>query len=149
MLFDAAAKHAENGHNMSYAIYVAAKLRRPEDVCRLWAALQPCVSGMSSRDVFNVLWACARSRLGEKLDLMPALVRLEHLLLENLGSTVATDATLKEDVFDDEKREEKSDVQFTDSHMPGWLVAQIAWSIAEMKLPVKPEVAANLFQTIR
>lgn len=162
MLFDAAVGHAKQGENMSYAVYAAAKLQRPEDACRLWDALQPCVHTMSSRDVFDVLWACARLGLGGKLDLAPALDRLEQLLAASQrGSTAGdTDSSMELDPFEaaaydnqSESPEQAEQVWADADHgpegIPGWLIAQIAWSLAEMKLQVKPVVAENLFKAVR
>lgn len=158
VLFDAAVGHAERGENMAYAVYVAAKLQRPDDVCRLWAGLQTCVQSMSLRDLFNVLWAGARLGLGEKLNLDPALGRLEQLLVSSQQDSTAGDSTTSAELDPflasacASQSERSAQAQRADGcpqGVPGWLVAQIAWSLAELKVDVKPALAENLFKAVR
>lgn len=150
-LFDAAVGHAERGENMAYALYAAAKLQRPDDACRLWQAMQPCVQIMSLRDVFNVLWACARLQLGATLDLTPALHRLEQLLVESGQARwcADSDSSSETDPFLAAANAHQSPSDRVPPGIPGWLIAQIAWSLAEMKLEVKEEVAERLFNAVR
>jgi hypothetical protein len=156
-LFDAAVAHAEQGENISYAVYAAAKLQRPDDVCRLWAALQPCVHSMSFTDIFNVLWACARLGLGGKLDLGSALDRLDQLLSASQHDSTADDSATdaQRDPFEAAAYANQSESSARVDHVddgpkgvPGWLTAQIAWSLAEMQLAVEPAVAENLFKAV-
>jgi hypothetical protein len=160
VLIDAAVGHAEQGENVSYAVYVAAKLQRPEDVCRLWVALQPCVPRMSLTDIFNVLWACARLHLGSTLDLEQALDRLGQLLSESHHDSTAHESAMDMDMELDpfeaaayasqsESRGQLSHADDGPRGIPGWLTAQIAWSLAEMQLAIEPAVAENLFKAVR
>lgn len=138
---------------MAYAVYAAAKLQRPDDACRLWVALQPCVQSMSLRDVFNVLWACAKLQLGSKLDLGPALHRLDQLLggSPRDRSSAHAGSSVQLDPFEAAANANTNHSPCDDAPaaIPGWLVAQIAWSLAEMKLEVKPDVVQRLFSAVR
>eukprot|EP00892_Ulva_mutabilis_P007908 jgi/Ulvmu1/548/UM001_0556.1 len=151
VMLDAALRHAQAGKNMAYAVYAAAKLQRPEYIRPLCAALEPSIPDMNAQDVNHLVWAAATCRIKDGINFAAILVQLQLLLEAAAGEGDGEDAGGLEGEGEgwEDAWEPAQAAALPPLQLSGWQVAQVGWSLAQLKVEGSEDMLRLLIDAVR
>lgn len=148
VLLDAALRHARAGEPLAYAVYAAAKLSRPEYVRPLCAAMQPSIKDMNAQDVNHVVWAAATCRITDGVDFAGLLERL-RLLLESAAHDGGGAGGARDGLSASRHGGSVWEPEQPPVRLAGWQLAQMAWSLAHLKVEGADDMLRLLIAAVR